>query len=431
MEEKNTKPIWDLFNRLGPISNHHYSDIVKLLFIKYIAKYPDEFMHNMNSADSLKTLLEFTRKYDAARSGDNCLTKEDLGAALRSIDTGLSNIQSDVKLYDIVEDIPYFFDQRTQSMVIGLLDNIVIDNNRENWKTLLEHLLNYSQMMLGKFSDEASTPFSVRDIAYNLLNISNYEKVLNCYCGYSSFLLGDIKPSKYIGYDTNSNTALVSLITSIFLKVESEIYNKDFLYANTHEVADKVFADAPIGLKRDIHTLQERYKINTKDVDILTIYKAIDSLKDNGVAVCAVPGKVLFSQSKAGEALRNMLLNNGLKAVIMLPALWSRTLINTNMLLIDKSYNGDVMFVKTDNLGYREKRTTSLSKEDIKTIVHSVNNEVEGISKLVNKQQIVKEATLMPTAYLTNTSKKNVRSVQEIDEELKDLYAELKKNIKE
>ena len=431
MEDKVNKSIWGLITRLSPLSANVYGDIIKLLFIKYIAKYPDEFMHNLNSADYLKTLLEFTRKYDAARSGDNCLTKEDLGAVLRSIDTGLSNMQTDVRLYDIVEDIPYFFDQRTQSMIMNLLDNITIYNNQESWKTLLDLLLTHSQMIQGKFSDETSTPVSVRNIAYNLLNISNYEKVLNCYCGYSSLLLGDIKPGKYIGYDTNNNAALISLITSIILKVESEIYNKDFLYADTHDVADKVFADAPIGLKRDVHTLQEKYQINTKDVDILTIYQAIDSLKDNGVAVCVVPGKVLFSQSKTGETLRNMLLNNGLKAVIMLPALWSRTFINTNMLLIDKSYNGDVMFVKADNLGYKEKRSTSLSQEDIKKIVHSVNNEVEGISKLVNKQQIVKEATLMPTAYLTNTSKKNVRSVQEIDEELKALYAELKKNIKE
>ena len=73
--------------------------------------------------------------------------------------------------------------------------------------------------------------------------------MLNCYCGYSSLLLGDIKPGKYIGYDTNNNAALISLITSIILKVESEIYNKDFLYADTHDVADKVFADAPIGVK--------------------------------------------------------------------------------------------------------------------------------------------------------------------------------------
>lgn len=429
MEEKVTKQIWDLFNRIRPISTNVYSDIVKLLFIKYIAKYPDEFMHNIKDADSLKTLLEFTRKYDAARSGDNYLIKEDLGAVLRSIDAGLSNIHSDVRLYDIVEDIPYFFDQRTQSMIIDLLDSILIDNNPENWKSLLEPLLTNSQMVLGKMSDETSTPVSIRNVAYKLLNVSNDEKVFNCYCGYSSLLLGDIKPDEYIGYDTNRDVVLVSLITSIILKVKSEIYNKDFLYANTHSVADKVFADAPIGIKRDIHDLQEKYQINTKDVDILSIYKAIDCLKDDGVAVCVVPGKVLFSQSKIGETLRNMLLNNGLKAVIMLPALWNSTLINTNILLIEKKYNGDVMFVKADNLGYKDRRSTILSQEDIEKIIQATETEVEGMSLLVGRERILKESTLMPTTYIVNKSQKKGRSVREINEELKSLYAELKNNI--
>lgn len=429
MEDKTTKQVWDLIVRLSPFSSNVYNDIVVLLFIKYIAKYPDEFLHYMHDANSLKALLEFSRKYDAARSGNNHLTKEDLDLILHETDKCLSNVDSDVRLHDIVEHIPYFFDQRTQSMIIDCLDSIEIDNNTESWNNLLDYISTVSQPMMGKLSDEGNTPSSIRNVAYKLLNVSDDDTLLNCCCGCSSLLLSNIKPFKYIGYDTNRKVTSTSLITATLLKVNSEIYNKDFLYADTYQIADKVFVDAPIGLKRDIPALREKYQINTKDVDVLSIYKAIESTKDDGIAVCVVPGKILFSQSKTGENLRNKLLDNGLKAVILLPALWSSTVINTNIILIDKSYNDDVMFVKADNLGYKDKRSTSLSEEDIEKIIQATSNEIEGMSLLVNKQRIAKEATLMPTAYITNTSRKIGRSVNEIEKELNNLYTELYKNI--
>jgi type I restriction-modification system DNA methylase subunit len=45
-------------------------------------------------------------------------------------------------------------------------------------------------------------------------------------------------------------------------------------------------------------------EINTKDGDLLILYKVLDSIKEGGRAVIAVPGRVLFSNHPSYEKLR-------------------------------------------------------------------------------------------------------------------------------
>ena len=430
MENKYSKPMWDLCRKLRTLipSQNMYANVVKLLFIRYIAKYPDDFIHLAYTPESLKTLMEFSRKYSSARNGSEPISQGDLGKILQEIDGCLMNEKYGTHLADIMETMPYFFDYRTQSALLNVLDEFELDNNPKNIKECLEALTVEAKGDVFAYG-RMSTTYPLRRIASDLLDVCDKDDLFDCFCGYSSLLLNDVNPKEYIGYELNNEAALVSLMTATMLKVRSCIYNQDFLYSETRGIADKVFVDPPLGIKRDIPWLTEKYQINTKDMDIISVYKAVSALKEDGKAVIAVPGKVLFSQSKIGNSLRNMLLENSLRAVLTLPALWAGCSINTNILLIDKTYHGDVMFVKAENIGLNNKKRVDFSENDYKLVFDAVHNEIEGISRYVNKQEIVAKDTLMPATYVNTVKTRTVREIEDIDMELISLYNELKSNL--
>ena len=176
--------------------------------------------------------------------------------------------------------------------------------------------------------------------------------------------------------------------------------------------------------------LAKKYGVTTKDVDVLSFYKAFYSARKDGSVVLAVPGKFLFSTAKAYVELRNRITKQGLRAVISLPPLWQGTSIGTNLIYIDKSYQGDIEFVNATNMKFGDKRE-SFEIFNTGNIISAVKEQwiTEGEDNCVDIDTVLALGTWLPDRYVNTEKKNNYRPVSEIDEELSVLYAQLKENM--
>ena len=154
-----------------------------------------------------------------------------------------------------------------------------------------------------------------------------------------------------------------------------------------------------------------------------------DTLKENGRAVIAVPGKILFSTSKIGIELREMLLSTGLKSVVSLPPLWNYSNLSTNILVIEKGYQGKTLFINacSNDKDKKNKRGVAMLSEEIDKVAYAIQEmkEIEEFSKLVDSKNLTEGMNLVPTTYITYVDVKSRRTVEEIDKELSILYGQL------
>lgn len=403
-----------------------FSNIVYLLFLKFIVSYGDKL--ELSSIEAYKTLSSFKRKYDLARVGNEPLRPEDVYDVLNALDRdprlGTLHLTDASKNYYEI-----FSDERLSREVLNLLDEFNIDS--DSLGDFFEFLL---QRCAGdvRRTGEFVTSKSLRLLAKELLEVKSNETYMDCYSGFSSTLLDIENYGSYIGYEINPETALVSKMNlMIHQKHDYDIKVENFLEVDTHASADKVFSDGPLNMVGDRPDLCIRFDIQTRDLDVLSIFKVVDSLKEGGRAVITVPGKVLFSSARGYAQLRKYISENGLKAVIGLPNLWSGTVIPTNVLIIEKGYQGNVEFIDAKALGVSDRRTTILPQEAISKIADCVKkqSDIVGFSKSVDYRDVVCQGTWVPTNYVESESINEYRDVSEIDSELNSLYAELKNNL--
>ena len=196
--------------------------------------------------------------------------------------------------------------------------------------------------------------------------------------------------------------------------------------------ADKIFVDAPIGMK--VSNL--RYGAGLIDCGILSVYKALECLREDGVAVVALPSSVLFGTAKTHIALKRELVDKGyLQAVIALPITWFGAGVTINLLILSKQQtNNKVLFINAHSTvfaKYVQKangKMTSIIKEGLDKILDIFQNnlEVEGISSNAALKTIEsKDYDLMPTTYIKERLEEDNITVEEIDAELEKLYASL------
>lgn len=117
------------------------------------------------------------------------------------------------------------------------------------------------------------------------------------------------------------------------------------VYENEYAVADKMFIDAPLNIKKIIEdkNLSSSY---------LAVEKTTNMLKENGVAVVVVPGSILFGMTKMQIEQRKKLLDNKwLKAVIALPSCFYSSGVGANLLIISKTKVENVLFINASNNG--------------------------------------------------------------------------------
>lgn len=434
-DTKLQKHLWSLFDSLmGSVGYYNlFSNAVHLIFLKYLISYGDRF--EFLGVDSFKAIAAFKRRYDAARSGGEPLYAGDVHELFYALDS--ERVFGDVRLSECLNGYDALFeDRQNQRTIIRILEEFEIDYSKDFLGSFFELLIQQCSRDV-RMTGESVTNKSLRKLAVKILDIQPADTVLNCFSGYSTLMFNINDYARYIGYELNSNSYVISKMLMTMLGVHNfEVYNQDFLLCDTHEVAEKVFSDGPLNMRYDnplVKNAPWAKDANTKDGNLLILYKVLDSIKENGTAVIAVPGKVLFSNHPSYVELRKRYLNSGLRAVISLPPLWSGTSINTNIMIVDKKYHGPVQFIDAQTLGTKDRtRNVVLSDEDLNRIYDAYEKQISvaGFSRLADQKEILEKETWQPGRYVEVETKLTTKSLEEIDNELDKLYASLHENLK-
>ncbi len=434
-DTKVQKQVWSLFDSLrGSVGYYNfYSNVIHLIFLKYLISYGDRFENF--GVESFRATAAFKRKYDNARSGVESLTPSDIRDLFKALDS--EHVFGDVELSDFLSGYNSLFGDRTnQRMIIKTLEDVDIEYSREFLTSFLEYIIQQSARDV-RMTGESVTNKSLRQLAVNILDIKETDTVLNCFSGFSTLMFSMKEYGQYLGYEINVDSYVISKMLLTMLGVHNfNIVNQDFLMSDTHQIAEKVFSDGPLNMRCEDFMFKGAHwadGLKTKDGNLLILYKVLDSIKEGGTAAIAVHGKVLFSNHPSYTELRKKYIDNGLKAVISLPPLWSGTIVNTNLLIVKKGYKGQVQFVDAQKLGIVDRQKNySLQENDISMIVDTLNNEkeVDGFSKLVDSKEVEKIDAWQPSRYVVVEPKQTVKDIKEIDSELDSLYAELRNNLK-
>ena len=168
-------------------------------------------------------------------------------------------------------------------------------------------------------------------------------------------LAGNIK-----GYDISPDMVRMSLV-NLYLHGfnDPHIFEYDTLTSEERwdENFDVIFANPPFMSPKGGIKPHKRFSIQAKRSEVLFVDYISEHLTPSGRAGIIVPEGIIFQSQTAYKALRKMLVDNSLVAVISLPAgvFQPYSGVKTSILILDKSlakHSDSIAFFKIENDGF-------------------------------------------------------------------------------
>lgn len=373
--------------------------LIRLVFLKYMCDFSSDKM----AGEGYRILRDLQSSMYNANVTDEILNDA-------------WNVVTDTFEINTISEIHKFYDFLTKSEdqenILAALNTLNIPRNHMEMKEFLLYIISLGERDITKTASSSSNT-SLIELAQKVLNVKEDERYMDCFCGYNKSSM-IIDANHIVGYELDPEVAVVSTMLMIMCgKKDFKILNLDYYACGNWEKANKVFSDGPIGKKNEIY--------NAKF--------ALENLEENGKAFVTVPGSFLFSTSKNLIDQRKELLPY-ISSVIALPALWYGTSVPTFALVLENKENiNNIMFIDASKEGSLTKnKTYMLTADSINSIINSLNGEeVKGFAKVIVKKDIDSECNLLPSRYMEIEDKKNFRSSLEIQNDLDELYGELKK----
>ena len=238
-----------------------------------------------------------------------------------------------------------------------------------------EYLLSVlgSQGKAGQFR----TPRHIIDFIVKVVDPQLNEPVLDPACGTAGFLISAYKHilknnpklstsqkqrliNNFIGYDIDPGMRRLSL-ANMYLHgfPEPHIYEYDTLTSEDRwqDTFDVIMANPPFMTPKGGIRPHSRFSIEAKRSEVLFVDYIAEHLNPSGRAGVIVPEGIIFQSQNAYKALRKMLVENYLWAVVSLPAgvFNPYSGVKTSILLMDKSLAkriDKILFVKIGNDGF-------------------------------------------------------------------------------
>ena len=163
-----------------------------------------------------------------------------------------------------------------------------------------------------------------------------------------------------IGYDISPDMVRLSLV-NLFLHgfVDPKIEEYDTLTSEDKwtETADVILANPPFMSPKGGIKPHTRFQVQSKRSEVLFVDYIAEHLATNGRAAIVVPEGIIFQSQSAYVALRKMLVENHLAAVISLPAgvFNPYSGVKTSILILDRAVaktSQHVAFFKIENDGF-------------------------------------------------------------------------------
>lgn len=275
--------------------------------------------------------------------------------------------------------LPYR-DPETLKSFLKIIGEFEYDHS-ERLGDAFEYLLSIlgSQGAAGQFR----TPRHIIDFMVELLDPKKHETILDPACGTAGFLISSHKHIKsnhhdekgndtltpderaqmaknLMGYDISPDMVRFSLV-NLYLHGfnEPHIDEYDTLTSDEkwNERADVVLANPPFMSPKGGIKPHKRFTITSSRSEVLFVDYIAEHLKTGGRAGIIVPEGIIFQSQTAYKALRKMLVEEYLVAVVSLPAgiFQPYSGVKTSILIFDKSIakqSETVGFFKIENDGF-------------------------------------------------------------------------------
>lgn len=275
--------------------------------------------------------------------------------------------------------LPYR-DPETLKAFLKEIDGFSYDHS-ERLGDAFEYLLSVlgSQGDAGQFR----TPRHIIDFIVRVINPQKHERVLDPACGTAGFLISawkhilaqnqEHKPGDKLtpdernklaanihGYDISPDMVRLSLVNLYlhgFTNPHVDEYDTLTSEDKWNEHADVILANPPFMSPKGGIKPHKRFSIQATRSEVLFVDYIHEHLSPNGRAGIIVPEGIIFQSGTAYKALRKLLVQNSLVAVVSLPAgvFQPYSGVKTSILILDKrlaKQTDKVLFVKVGNDGF-------------------------------------------------------------------------------
>ncbi|WP_422506398.1 N-6 DNA methylase [Stenotrophomonas sp. GZD-301] len=275
--------------------------------------------------------------------------------------------------------LPYR-DPETLKSFLKEIDGFSYDHS-ERLGDAFEYLLSVlgSQGDAGQFR----TPRHIIDFIVRVINPQKHERILDPACGTAGFLISawkyileknkKLKPGDTLtpterrklaanirGYDISPDMVRLSLV-NLYLHgfTDPHVDEYDTLTSEEkwNETADVILANPPFMSPKGGIKPHKRFSIQATRSEVLFVDFIHEHLSANGRAGIIVPDGVVFQSGAAYKAIRRLLVQSSLVAVVSLPAgvFQPYSGVKTSILILDKRLSkrtDKVLFVKVANDGF-------------------------------------------------------------------------------
>ena len=164
----------------------------------------------------------------------------------------------------------------------------------------------------------------------------------------------------FVGYDISPDMVRLSRVNMYLHGFPNPIiYEYDTLSSEEKwdESFDVMLANPPFMTPKGGIKPHKRFSVQANRSEVLFVDYILEHLRPNGCAGIIVPEGIIFQSANAYKALRKLLVEDGLFAVVSLPqgVFNPYSGVKTGILLFDKALakkNQNILFVKIENDGY-------------------------------------------------------------------------------
>ncbi|MCH7612941.1 MAG: N-6 DNA methylase [Candidatus Marinimicrobia bacterium] len=282
-----------------------------------------------------------------------------------------------------------------------------------------EYLLSFmgTQGDAGQFR----TPRHIIDFIVAAVNPQKHETVLDPACGTAGFLISAYKHilkansenppngreggngnqltpterkrllTNFTGYDISPDMVRLSLV-NLYLHgfQDPKILEYDTLTSEErwNETVDVMLANPPFMTPKGGIRPHKRFSVQAKRSEVLFVDYIAEHLNPGGRAGVIVPEGIIFQSSNAYKALRKMLVEDYLWAVVSLPAgvFNPYSGVKTSILLIDKNkakQSDSILFIKVENDGFDlGAQRRPIDKNDLPEALKILESPMESINRV-------------------------------------------------